>query len=326
MQLAHTSATAQRVWGLTPIWRFVVYDHAAYQNESTSFCGILPHRIRMYAIYGNIDHQYTPVMLAFFYHTYGSVMGTFSDTTVGVTAQSWWRRFLIRIVQPLGSAEISTHSGNLSHSGGLLSTQSVGWPSQGVSLSRAGSRVLFLFNLQRLNQKPHINQKNLMFNHKKARHHSCFWNHQKQMIQTRFKTPEKRWLQNFYIEWWFSRIQSLFFVQPPWCLEAQTENAGALQFTKHCTKKHRHPRHILLLSMDSFHSDSGHRDAWTAIWVGRRCLPEVKKSTGKIVTEWWSDDELIGSNLENGDAEFTKSRMRKPALLSNILDDLGGDP
>ena len=29
----------------------------------------------MYATYGNIYHQYTPVMLASIYHTYGSVMG-----------------------------------------------------------------------------------------------------------------------------------------------------------------------------------------------------------------------------------------------------------
>ena len=35
----------------------------------------LTHRIRMYATYGNIYHQYTPVMLASIYHTYGSVMG-----------------------------------------------------------------------------------------------------------------------------------------------------------------------------------------------------------------------------------------------------------
>ena len=34
-----------------------------------SFYGLYnAHRIRMYAIYGNIYHQYTPVMLASIYH------------------------------------------------------------------------------------------------------------------------------------------------------------------------------------------------------------------------------------------------------------------
>ena len=31
---------------------------------------VFPHRIRMYAIYGNIYPQYTPVLLASIYHTW----------------------------------------------------------------------------------------------------------------------------------------------------------------------------------------------------------------------------------------------------------------
>ena len=42
----------------------------------------ISHRIHFAAIYGNIYHQYTPVMLALIYHTYqhhGSVMGFWLD-------------------------------------------------------------------------------------------------------------------------------------------------------------------------------------------------------------------------------------------------------
>ena len=43
------------------------------------------HRIRMYAIYGNIYHQYTPVMLASIYHTWIRHGMGFKTKTLSVT-------------------------------------------------------------------------------------------------------------------------------------------------------------------------------------------------------------------------------------------------
>ena len=51
-------------------WKCESLGFAMFKKER-----LKTHRIRMYAIYGNIYHQYTPVMLASIYHTTGSVMG-----------------------------------------------------------------------------------------------------------------------------------------------------------------------------------------------------------------------------------------------------------
>ena len=72
---------------------------------------VITHRIRMYAIYGNISHQYTPVMLASIYHTTGSVMGYimlrrdhipwWSASTIGQSRQSMAvRAVLVRLLGP----------------------------------------------------------------------------------------------------------------------------------------------------------------------------------------------------------------------------------
>ena len=82
-------------------WHFLFHlcsfpDFVRFLHHPCQFLGFLAHRIHGAAIYDNIYHQYTPVMLAFFYQHHGSVMGCGLQlvpiaAVAAVTPAGWWR-------------------------------------------------------------------------------------------------------------------------------------------------------------------------------------------------------------------------------------------